>query len=57
MHQALLEIDKKVKSKATTAKLEAADANTNDDKRMQMYKNMRDDLLREESKSKSDNQK
>jgi hypothetical protein len=45
-----------VKSKATT-KLEAADANTNDDKRMQMYKNMRDDLLREESKSKSDNQK
>jgi hypothetical protein len=28
-----------------------------DDKRMQMYKNMRDELLREESKTKTDHQK
>ena len=53
LHQALLEIDKKAKAKATTQ----ADVSGQDDKRMQMYKNMRDELVREESKAKTDQQK
>ena len=53
MHQALLEIDKKVKAKAST-KVEGNEAAAGEDKRMQMYKNMRDELLREESKAKTD---
>jgi len=48
LHQALLEIDRKTKAKA------AAVNNEEDGKRAQMYKNMRDEILREESKAKTE---
>ena len=50
-----MEIDKKAKSKAAVTKADGTEMP--DDKRMQIYKNMRDELLREESKAKTDSQK
>lgn len=35
----------------------SADQQVDEAKRLQMYRNMRDELMREESKAKSDNQK
>ena len=52
LHQALLEIDRKTKAKAA-----AVNNNEEDGKRAQMYKNMRDEILREESKAKTDQQR
>ncbi len=63
LHSALLEIDRQTKAKAAAKKnlgLAGEDgpaAQLGDDKRMLMYKNMRDELLREESKAKSEQQK
>ena len=49
-------IDKRTQEKASKSKwLEAAPVD--EDKRMQMYRQMRDELLREESKAKTEAQK
>ncbi len=58
LHSALLEIDKKAKAKAAQ-KLDTQfnDSPGHEDKRMQMYKNLREDLLRDESKSKTEQSK
>jgi len=58
LHRELLEIDRKAKVKKQATSWLEGDTNTQesaDEKRMHMYKNMRDELLREESKTKSDN--
>ncbi len=54
LHSALLEIDRQTKAKAAAKKLQNDEPSAGDDKRMQMYKNMRDELFREETKAKSD---
>lgn len=59
MHSALLDIDKQAKAKAAAkAATGFVDdlAGGNDDKRKAMYKNMRDELFKEDSRQKGDAQ-
>ena len=53
LHSALLEIDKQAKLKAAKKFLEDPSSAQGDDKRMAMYKNMRDELFKDDSKQKS----
>jgi hypothetical protein len=50
-----LEIDKQTKNKAAKKFLEDS-SSAGDDKRMAMYKNMRDELFKDDSKQKSEQQ-
>jgi hypothetical protein len=54
LHSALLEIDKQAKLKAAKKFLEDPSSAQGDDKRMAMYKNMRDELFKDDSKQKSE---
>jgi len=58
LHSALLEIDKQTKLKAAKKFLEdpSSSGANGDDKRMAMYKNMRDELFKDDSKQKSEQQ-
>jgi hypothetical protein len=56
LHSALLEIDKQAKLKAAKKFLEDPSSAQGDDKRMAMYKNMRDELFKDDSKQKSEQQ-
>ncbi len=56
LHSALLEIDKQAKLKAAKKFLEDPTSAQGDDKRMAMYKNMRDELFKDDSKQKSEQQ-
>ena len=53
LHSALLEIDKQTKAKAAK-KLMEDPSSAGDEKRMAMYKNMRDELFKDDSKQKSE---
>jgi hypothetical protein len=55
LHSALLEIDKQTKAKAAK-KLMEDPSSVGDEKRMAMYKNMRDELFKDDSKQKSEQQ-
>jgi hypothetical protein len=55
LHSALLEIDKQTKAKAAK-KLMEDPSSAGDEKRMAMYKNMRDELFKDDSKQKSEQQ-
>lgn len=64
LHRELLEIDKKSQAKALAKKQNAMQQESEssvgmseDDRRKAMYKNMRDELIREDNKAKSDHQK
>jgi len=57
LHRELLEIDKRTQEKAKVkkdVKTSWLDAPADEEKRIQMYKNMRDELLKEESKAKTE---
>ena len=60
LHSALLDIDRQAKAKAAAKKQATAFiddiAGGNDDKRMAMYKNMRDEIFKEDSKLKGEAQ-
>ena len=60
LHSALLDIDRQAKAKAVAKKQATAFiddiAGGNDDKRMAMYKNMRDEIFKEDSKLKGEAQ-
>ena len=56
----LLEIDKKAQAKAQAKKLQSYDIPetvTNEDKRLEMYRKMRDDIMRDDSIAKTEHQK
>lgn len=55
LHSALLEIDRQTKAKAAKKQMDEA-GSAGDDKRMAMYKNMRDELFKDDSKQKSEQQ-
>ncbi len=56
LHSALLEIDRQTKAKAAKKLNDEAGSSAGDDKRMAMYKSMRDELFKDDSKQKSEQQ-